>query len=136
MATYRCYSCDNDKGLPGCDFDVQFGTPVVCPHCGEKFISDTAGQVSRVEVIHYDPPVTARKGKGFAACNPALKMGTGKFSGEPAAVTCPNCRKTPIWREQAELRGVPTIPEELDVAVILDPTTGLKPAKSEPASGA
>lgn len=113
---YRCYACANDRGIPGLDFD---GDKPVCPKCGidgsnkrfEQFI------VTR-EVIHFDAPIDHptlkfEMGVGYAACDQKITVASNwKASGDPRAVTCPNCRGTEAFKTVEaglDTRGV--IPE-------------------------
>ena len=116
MGLYRCMNCDNPKGLPGKDFE---GPKEQCPDCGALPPS-----VIERATIHFDPPSGIRdRGSNDAACNPGLRIHSGNqnmmMSGHPAAVTCPACKQTRLWKDAAEVMGIPMVPPDKDVPVTI-----------------
>ena len=105
VKTYRCYNCDGPKGLPGRDFEAAAPT---CPACGvDGTVPRFAGLVAALEVVHFDAPSVVRNvGVGYRACDPAKRLPAGdgmdagpRFSGHPAAVTCPGCKASAAFLE-------------------------------------
>lgn len=122
---YRCYLCPGPKGTPGLDFTAD---KPVCPACGADPATDPrdAGAVVRLEVLHFDPPSgRPHRGRGHAACNPALKVGAGGVlaTGEPSVVNCPACRAAAAWTLASGWSVPPAVPPAADVAVTIDPAT-------------
>ncbi len=110
MKMFRCYNCENAKGMPGLDFPAD---APVCPNCGldgrdPKF----AGLFAPLVCIHFDAPhaVAKNRGVGHAACDPKLPIGTVRGSGHPDAVSCPACRETEAF--QAAQKAVSVNPED------------------------
>lgn len=122
LRVYRCYACLSEDRVFGRNFEVRLednaplvklhdgtrGPSVTCPNCGMSNAHPAlGGNVVPVEVLHFEPPATAalygRSGRGTIACNPATKVigSPGlRFTGEPLAVNCPECMKTPEYLKQ------------------------------------
>ena len=102
MPAYRCHNAkcsERDHGKLGFDFEVAAGAPVVCPKCGAGKTPRTQALLTKVAVVHYDPPSTfGGVGMGFCACNPEKTLPGPKASGVPSAVTCKACRATEIFQ--------------------------------------
>lgn len=99
MARYRCMGCENDRGLPGREFES--ATPV-CPGCGADARNPRhANHIVELRDIHYDAPSRVKGvGVGYRACDPTKRLPDGNgvtgsaFTGEPSAVTCQACLAT------------------------------------------
>jgi hypothetical protein len=83
---YRCLHCKAEFDAPR----------PACAACGLDPAKDPrdASQFAEMAVVHFDPPSHVEgRGKGFAACDPKVRYGGDRrFTGEPAAVTCPACK--------------------------------------------
>lgn len=72
-------------------------------------------QIQRLVIVHFDPPTeVVGRGENIRACEPSKPiacglMGDGQpnpFScgtGSVGAVTCPECKETPVYRYAVEL---------------------------------
>lgn len=90
MATklFRCLNCAKD-------FEAE---KPACAGCGVDPAADPrdAGLIVPLVLTHFDPPAQrVGRGRGHAACDPKLRVGSPRcaFTGEPAAVNCPDCQK-------------------------------------------
>lgn len=107
---YRCYNPACAAGsVPGFDFTAPTaGT--ACPKCKLPKADARHGHriVERV-VIHYEMPHPVQKnaGCGAIACRPdALDRGVQRVTGDPAAVTCPDCLASNVLGNYAFLAGL------------------------------
>lgn len=127
MKLFRCYVCEGKPGMPGKDFAAEVP---VCPDCKiDGRVPKYASYVVALKVIHFDPPDPVlgklqgrlRRGLNHAACNPALPVGKCLASGDPAAVNCPACQQTDIYK--SELHDASINPED-DFDLQIDPQKG------------
>lgn len=100
---WKCYNCETPTGH-GTDFAGAVGK---CPKCG----ADTSsGRVVQRAVIHFDPPhpVLQAKGTNRRACDSTKPIQGGENdhgTGEPAAVTCPACQQSTVFKDEMAKRG-------------------------------
>ena len=123
MKRFRCMVCDNDKGLPGREFKA---VAPICPQCGTDAANPRDREfIVELETTHFDPPFHAKRGRGHAACNPALTLGVVRsLTGEPAVVNCEACRLTPEWAKAMGIMGVPVVAPQVDTIVEPDTESG------------
>jgi len=122
---YRCYSCKNDTGAFGKDFEVRTedsaplvklpdntqGLAVTCPTCQLSNLDPRhGGNVVSVVCVHFEPPRTkdthGREGCGHIACDTGVRVQAHRpkgqelyASGEPLAVNCPKCKESKAYKE-------------------------------------
>lgn len=119
MPLFRCINpdCSDTLGSPEFDFEDKEKTGT-CPQCGSTNKENPQIVLPRV-AVHYllnDPqgPIVTPQGRRRILCAPALRRltGTHQASGMVAGVTCPDCMKSPIFREHEEEQvdqNVPTL---------------------------
>lgn len=91
MRLYRCNNCGQtfEETRPRCQ------KCNIDPAQNPRF----RGIVVLLEIIHWDPPTHIQNiGQGLLACDPSKPVLGHRASGEPGAVNCPACRKTPGWQ--------------------------------------
>jgi hypothetical protein len=123
MARYRCYACVDAKGRPGRDFEA--AGPPKCPACGADPALDPrhARVVQPVAVIHFDPPSgVPGLGVGLWACDKTKPVaGGGMATGDPLAVTCAACVRTPTFAQAMEGRGPADLHPDFAALDVPDP---------------
>lgn len=116
---YRCCSeeCSTDPaGRLIFDFWAETG---VCPKCGG---TEADGIVQALEIIHFDPPKSKRRGHGHRACNPKKAIFGGHATGHPSVVNCPHCKATAAWKKvMAEFMGLDEPEAPVDAPVVVAP---------------
>lgn len=120
MKAFRCYNCEDERGVPGHPF---FAETPVCPKCG---LDGTKPQYARhfapMKAIHFDTPDPAfaksknKHGSGKAACSPDLK--NVMLTNAPNVVNCPACKETDEWKDAD--KSFSFNPED-DFPVTIDP---------------
>jgi hypothetical protein len=120
MRFWRCYNpnCSDRGGIPGHDFTADVP---VCDKCNVDGRNPRfASLISPVVVIHFDPPsAVPGYGEGHLACNPTQGIRGHMATGDPDAVNCPACRKTPVWENASKGKAVDPrydLPIEIDLA--------------------
>jgi len=110
MKLFRCLNCAGESRERGAgEFAAESGVCRKCKLSGEHVVE--------LECIHYDPPSgVPGRGMRHAACDDKIKIGQYglMMTGEPSAVTCRACMKSPVWKLNAALCGLPTTPATLD----------------------
>ena|SRR5579872_813795 len=102
MPTFRCHNpkCSTDPhGKLGFDFEAPVSA-IVCPKCGAGKTARSAALITKLAVIHFDPPTDIHGiGQNFAVCNPEKPIGKGmRGTGVHDAVTCQACRATELFQ--------------------------------------
>lgn len=99
MGLYRCYLCNNPKGL-----EFESSEPI-CPSC-----KASAPAVVQLTAVHFlfpekDGPIVGLHGLKFrVACKPETKALRGvPATGESGPVTCPRCKATAQYQERAKV---------------------------------
>lgn len=105
MPRYRCLNCKAEFDAPR----------PACAPCGLDATANPrdAQLLAELAVVHFDPPSKVEgRGLGRAACDPAVKYGGDRrFTGEPAAVTCPACKASQAFAAAGGANnGVAAIP--------------------------
>ena len=118
MPLFRCLNCKKE-------FEA------IQPACVDCGIDPTThprhkDMVVPLVTIHFDPPSGVPGiGKGFAACNPKLRVGmpncgfSGEKNGEKIIITCPKCLASELYANAGEA-GISLAMGQLK----LEPTTG------------
>jgi hypothetical protein len=125
---YRCYNCQV-KGSPKLGYDFLGAADpkqVACPSCGVELATARGEQlIQLVAVIHYEPPAASNRAATFEGANKVRVRGTVgsdrvacdrepvdgnslsaqyrqlRRTGEPAAVTCPACLGSEVFKAAA-----------------------------------
>lgn len=96
MTLYRC-------GNPKCKSPEFEADKPVCPACGLDGTNPRyAAYITRLEIIHFDPPdpIIETRGMGYCACDPKLSSTGGRRStAAHAAVTCSACKASAAFKE-------------------------------------
>lgn len=109
----KLFRCHRPKCQP-LDMGKFFSANPTCPQCGLSPADPKFGdKIQRLVMVHFDPPTEfPGRGEQVRACEPSKGIqceggtipnpwhaGTGSIT----AVTCPICRKMPIFRYAVEL---------------------------------
>jgi len=128
MGLWRCQSPSCSEDLHGrLGFDFEADQPK-CPKCARTNIPGRPERITKLAVIHYDPPTEEivdgfKRGLNEWACQPGKTWKGGHATGDAIAVNCPACKKTEIWRKGMEAMGEAVTPPEADFALAVDPET-------------
>lgn len=148
---YRCYNCpDPDARGRWVEFSADPAGPVACPSCGLTVGKRGGDLITLLAVVHYHPPakldptsVRARAASRAAARQPTHAFGVGHAACDARVtadgqvmmcatvegVTCPRCRDTDAYREQAGLARLnPLFDVPVGLAVPGDADTSKFPA--------
>jgi hypothetical protein len=103
MPLFRCLNEDCSESYDGPpQFDFEADLPV-CPKCKKDGRKHPQAVIERA-TIHYlanddDGPIRTPHGSRLVACQPALRRLPKHATGETAAVTCPACKASAIFRD-------------------------------------
>lgn len=121
MTPYRC-------GNPKCKKPEFTSDKPICPACGLDGTNPRyAAYVTRLEVIHFDPPdpIIETRGMGYCACDPNLpSTGGGRRStAAHAAVTCKACIDSEAFVETytAPIHSKLDVGDGCDAEVLITP---------------
>jgi len=124
---FRCYNCNDPKGVPGRDFVADAAKPV-CPNCtldGTRG-SQHANMIVALRTMHYDAKhgIVKCRGKNVPACG-AKRLETTAMTGDPNAVNCLACQATEVFKaEKAEFNaGADEFEQPADFPIAVDPAT-------------
>jgi hypothetical protein len=124
---FRCYNCNDPKGVPGRDFVADAAKPT-CPKCT---LDGTPGSLHAnlivpLRTLHYDPRhgVVKSRGRNTPVCG-APRLPTTAMTGDPNAVNCLACQATEVFKaEKAEFNaGADEFEQPGDFQLTVDPAT-------------
>lgn len=108
MARFRCFQCPPHDDLPAVLREFEADRPL-CPRCGGSGLAVL--KLVDVHLVYADEagPIRGKFGRYRVACEPNRPVLSRHqhdeyaATGEPRAVTCRRCLRTPQWEELVKL---------------------------------
>lgn len=114
---FKCYNCENDKGVPGKDFVAEVPK---CPTCGlDGTDKHVAHLIVTCRLIHFNPPHPIAKGVGSKDLACGASPMNAQVTKEIVAANCPACLASEAGRAAARAQALTG--DEFDVIVSIDP---------------